>query len=212
MIVVIDHGRGNIFSLQQALRHLGADCQVSSDPSDVVRAERLILPGVGAFADTMRGLMSRGLDTAVKEAVARNVSLLGICVGCQVLLEEGREFGTHAGLGLIPGVVDRLPAPRPGDAAAIRIPNVGWRSITIVPSTPVLGALAASPSVYFVHSFAPRPTRAEHIGATLEVNGQIIAVGVRRGNIFGVQFHPEKSGPAGLGMLEAFIRFEPSQT
>lgn len=206
MIVIIDHGRGNIFSLRQALQQLGVDCEVSADPHDVLKARKLILPGVGAFADTMQGIKTRGLDTAIKEAARRGVPLLGICVGCQVLLDEGREFGAHEGLGLIPGIVDRLPEPRHGDPAAVRIPNVGWRSIVVDPARPVLGSLASDPSVYFVHSFSPRPTDAAHIGASLAINGQKVAVAVHRGSIFGVQFHPEKSGPAGLRMLDAFLR------
>ncbi len=205
MITVVDYGRGNLFSLGQALRHLGFAHTVSSDPADLDRADRILFPGVGAFGDAMEGLRARGLVEALRAAAERGVPILGICVGCQLLLGRGEEFGSHEGLGLIPGTVARLPGPREGDPAAIRIPNVGWRRLHVRPGAPVLGALGPDDMMYFVHSFAPRPDDPSHVSATIPVNGEDVPVAVRRGNIVGVQFHPEKSGPAGLKLLSQFL-------
>lgn len=205
MIAVVDYGRGNLFSLGQALRHLGVAHTVSSDPADLDRAERIIFPGVGAFGDAMEGLRARGLVTPLRAAAERGVPILGICVGCQLLLSRGEEFGLHEGLDLIPGTVSRLPDPWAGDPAAIRIPNVGWRRLDVHPGAPVLGALGPDDMMYFVHSYAPRPDDSAHVSATLRVNGERVPVAVRRGNIVGVQFHPEKSGPAGLRLLGRFV-------
>lgn len=205
MITVVDYGRGNLFSLGQALRHLGVEYTFSSEPADLGRAERIIFPGVGAFGDAMDGLRARGLIEPLRAAAERGVPILGICVGCQLLFSRGEEFGTHEGLGLIPGKVSRLPGPRDGDPAAIRIPNVGWRRIHVRPGATVLGALGPHDMLYFVHSFAPQPDDPAHVSATIPVNGEDVPVAVRRGNIVGLQFHPEKSGPAGLKLLSQFL-------
>jgi glutamine amidotransferase len=205
VIVVVDYGRGNLFSLGQALRHLGAAHTVSSDPAEVVAAERIVLPGVGAFGDAMKGLAERGLVEPLKHVATRGTPFLGICVGCQVLLSAGEEFGRHDGLGIIPGTVARLPAPREGDPAAIRIPNVGWRHLDVRPGAPVLGALNGADLVYFVHSYAPMADDPANVAATIRVNGADIPVAVHRGNVVGVQFHPEKSGVVGLKLLRRFL-------
>lgn len=206
MILVVDYGRGNLFSIGQAMRHLGAAYQVSGDLSLLERADRIIFPGVGAFGDAMQGLRERGLIEPLKDAVARGTPLLGICVGCQLLLSRGEEFGLHDGLDLIPGTVARLPGPRPDDKAAIRIPNVGWRRLQVRPGAALLDALGEDDLMYFVHSYAPMVDRPEHIAATIRVNGADVPVAVQRANIFGVQFHPEKSGPAGLRVLDGFLK------
>jgi glutamine amidotransferase len=212
MILVLDYGRGNLFSLGEALRHVGADFEVSGDPARVAAAERIVFPGVGAFGDAMEGLRQRGLVGPLKEAAARGVPILGICVGCQLLLSRGEEFGAHEGLDLIPGTVARLPAPQPGDPEAIRIPNVGWRRLAVRPGAPVLGDLPDGVMMYFVHSYAPMADDPAHVAATIAVNGREIPVAVHRQNIVGVQFHPEKSGPAGLHLLRRFLAFAPAAT
>lgn len=205
MIVVIDYGRGNLFSLGQALRHLGVDYMISGRPRDIENAERIIFPGVGAFGDAMQGLRDRALVAPLLATVAAGTPILGICVGCQLLLSCGEEFGLHEGLGLIPGKVSRLAGPRANDPAAIRIPNVGWRPLTVHRGTPALDALAPGEMMYFVHSYAPHPDDPAHVAATIVVNGEDVPVAVRRGNVIGVQFHPEKSGRAGLAFLAGFL-------
>ena len=169
MVVVVDYGRGNLFSIGQALRHLDAEFEVTAAPERVAQADRIILPGVGAFSDAMKGLDERGLTVPVKTAAAAGAPILGICVGCQMLLSRSEEFGDHAGLDLIPGTVARLPEPRVNDAAAIRIPNVGWRPLTVSAATPMLGGIVAGDMMYFVHSYAPdgaglRRCRRDHLG------------------------------------------------
>jgi len=205
MIVVVDYGRGNLFSLGQALRHLGVQYRISDKPQDLLSADRIIFPGVGAFGDAMQGLRERGLVDPLLAAAATGTPVLGICVGCQLLLSRGEEFGDHKGLDLIPGKVSRLPGPVAGDPAAIRIPNVGWRALNVRPGVAALGGLSTGQMMYFVHSYAPRPSNSAHVLATMAVNGEDIPVIIGRDNVIGFQFHPEKSGPAGLALLKAFL-------
>ena len=205
MITIVDYGRGNLFSLGQALRHLGAAFTVSDDPDRVAAAERIILPGVGAFGDAARGLAARGLAEAVTAAGTAGTPILGICVGCQLLLSTGEEFGTHAGLDLIPGTVARLPEARADDPDPIRIPNVGWRRLETRADDPLLAALEPEDMVYFVHSYAPMVAEEADATAWLVINGARVSVAVRRDNVMGVQFHPEKSGPVGLRVLARFV-------
>jgi glutamine amidotransferase len=206
VIAIVDYGRGNVFSLGQALRQVGAEFELTSDPAKVRAAAKLILPGVGAFADCVRNLRERGLAEPVIAAARLGSPLLGICVGCQVLLDQGEEFGVHAGLGLIQGVVRRLPEPRDDDAEAIRIPNVGWRTLSVARGSSLFSGLPPESMMYFVHSYAPEPASPDDVSASIVVNGQRAAAAVERGRVFGVQFHPEKSGPAGLALLAAFAR------
>ena len=205
MIAVVDYGRGNLFSLSRALEQVGAAYEVTSDPQRVRRADALVLPGVGAFGDAMRRLDERSLTGAIRQAAARGVPLLGICLGMQLLFDRGTEFGEHAGLGLIPGTVDRLPRPETG-APPMRIPNVGWRPLTPRRPHPLADTFGRGEMVYFVHSYVPYPEDPRDILATLPVNGIEAAVMVGRGTVVGCQFHPEKSGPAGLRLLAAFVR------
>ena len=205
MVVVVDYGRGNLFSIGQALRHLNAEFKVTATPERVAQADRIILPGVGAFSDAMKGLDERGLTAPLKAAAGAGAPMLGICVGCQMLLSRSEEFGDHAGLDLIPGTVARLPEPRANDAAAIRIPNVGWRPLTVSAATPVLGGVDADGMMYFVHSYAPMVRDSGDVAATISVNGRDVPAVVAAGNIVGVQFHPERSGPLGLDLLRRFL-------
>lgn len=206
MIVVVDYGRGNLFSLGQALRHLDAEYVVSDKPENLAKAERIVFPGVGAFGDAMHGLRERGLVEPLRAAVNAGTPILGICVGCQLLLSKGEEFGQHPGLDLIAGTVARLPEPRPGDAEAVRIPNVGWRKLDIRQGAAVLGEMTEDDWMYFVHSYAPMVADTADVAATIRVNGAHIPVAIARDNIVGVQFHPEKSGPAGLRLLDRFLK------
>lgn len=208
MLVVVDYGRGNLFSLGQALRHLGIEYVLSDKPVDLRAADRIVLPGVGAFGDAMQGLRDRNLVEALVAAAKAGTPLLGICVGCQLLLSRGEEFGDYEGLDLIPGTVRRLPSPRPGFRADIRIPNVGWRPLDMRAATSASASLMSGEMMYFVHSYAPRPLNSEHVVATIAVNGEDVPVIIRRGNVAGVQFHPEKSGPAGLAFLKGLLEMK----
>ena len=205
MIVVVDYGRGNIFSLGQALKSLDVDHVTSDRPDDLATASRIVFPGVGAFADAMQGLRERGLVEPLRAAVHGGTPILGICVGCQLLLTHGEEFGAHEGLGLIPGTVARLPEPRQGDLDMVRIPNVGWRQLDVRPEAPMFGSVRKDEWMYFVHSFAPMVDDPADIAATIGVNGSDIPAAIARGHVVGVQFHPEKSGPAGLRLLARFV-------
>jgi len=140
----------------------------------------------------------------LREVARRGTPLLGICLGMQMLVDRSEEFGPHEGLGLIPGTVKRLPEGDE-DSNAVRIPNVGWRPLRPVPGDPFLGDLATGAMMYFVHSYAPVVEDAAHVAATIEVNGVDVAAVIRRGNVVGCQFHPEKSGPAGLDLLRRFL-------
>lgn len=208
MIVVADYGRGNLFSLGQALRQLGADPVISDDADALARADQIIFPGVGAFGDAMEGLRQRALIEPLRAAARSGTPILGICVGCQLLLTRGEEFGRHDGLDLIPGTVARLPEPRAGDPDAARIPNVGWRPLDVRGVSPVISSVRPDDWMYFVHSYAPMVDDENDIAATTRINGADIPVAIARDNIVGVQFHPEKSGPAGLRLLARFLEAE----
>jgi len=204
--VVVDHGRANLFSLRQALLHLGISHEASADPTSVESATRLFLPGVGAFGDVMNAIRRRGLIGPIRNAIERRVPLLGICVGMQILADSGEEFGQHAGLGIWGGVVRRLPESRTGDCS-MRIPNVGWRQLH--PRNGKFSNLRTGDMAYFVHSYALSPINFENVEATFQFNGVAFPAIVRRGNVVGFQFHPEKSGPVGLSLIERFMAFTP---
>ncbi|MFD2235483.1 imidazole glycerol phosphate synthase subunit HisH [Phaeospirillum tilakii] len=202
--VVVDYGRGNLFSLSQALRVLGASHEISSDPTRIAAAERVVLPGVGAFGDGMAALTDAGLVAPLREIARRGTPMLGICLGMQLLAGRGLEFGDHLGLGIIPGIVERLP-DLPGDDA-MRIPNVGWREISPMSGgTDLFATLPPKPMMYFVHSYAMAPTDPACIAATIPFNGRDVCVSVRVGNVVGYQFHPEKSGAQGLELIRNFL-------
>lgn len=207
-VVVIDYGLGNIFSLSQALRNIEAPFELSGDPARIAMSDRLILPGVGAFADAAAGLRSRNLIDAILTAASRRAIILGICVGCQLLMSRSEEFGVHDGLGLIEGDVLRLPAATDDAETQMRIPNVGWRRVTPTASQNDLFPDAPESMFYFVHSYAPFPKREDHVAAAVMMNGQRIPVAVRAGQILGVQFHPEKSGARGLALLRRFVEID----
>jgi glutamine amidotransferase len=192
-VTVVDLGVGNIPNVVRAFRRLGAEVTLTAFPEEVARGKVLVLPGVGAAPPAVRALEERGLAGALGEAVAQGGWVLGICLGHQLLFEELREFGQHRGLGLVPGVV----APMPTD----RLPHMGWARVEAV--QPGFSSLDGR-WFYFVHSFAGTP-RKEHLLATAEHQGHRFCAAVRRGRVVGVQFHPEKSGPAGAAFLREFL-------
>lgn len=204
MITIIDYGRGNMFSVGQALRHLGAEFAVATDPEGIARATRLILPGVGAFGDAMAALDGRNLIGPTKAAAARGVPVLGICLGMQLLADAGEEFGNHRGLGLIPGIVRRLPdgAGRPDRC---RIPNVGWRTVRSTGADAGLAGAIDGRMFYFNHSYGFEAADPHTVKATTSINGADVAAVVARNGVTGFQFHPEKSGASGLALLHAFL-------
>jgi len=203
-VIVVDYGIGNIHSVVKALRSFGADVTVSSSPDDVGRADRLVLPGVGAFADGMNGLAIRGLIEPVQRFASTGRPLVGICLGMQLLLSESEEFGSHQGLDLIPGRVVQIAAG-PG----IKVPHTGWNRIDPVAergwSGSLLEEVKPGTMFYFVHSFTAVPTHDTNRLADTMYGTNRIAAAIRHDNITGFQFHPEKSGPDGLTIVRRLL-------
>lgn len=198
MTVILDYGVGNLFSLESSLAAIGEESVVTKDPEAVLRAERIILPGVGAFRDAMEKLKSSGLIGALRKASSRGVPILGICLGMQLLFDKSYEYGEHDGLGFIPGEVREIPR-----SEGIKIPHMGWNSLLFGESKhPLFRYLEEGDYVYFVHSYAAVKCEKSVIART-EYGGEVTAA-VARGNILGCQFHPEKSGKIGLDILKAF--------
>jgi imidazole glycerol-phosphate synthase subunit HisH len=212
LVAVIDYGSGNLRSaakaFERAARDSGADdrIEVTGDPATVARADRIVLPGVGAFADCRRGLADiSGMEQALAEAVReKGRPFLGICVGMQLLATCGREFETVAGLGWIAGEVAAL---HPNDPS-LKIPHMGWNELRPARPHPLLAGLEPGTHAYFVHSFGFFPARAEDVLATVEYGGAVVA-SLARDNIAGVQFHPEKSQGAGLRVIANFLGWRP---
>jgi glutamine amidotransferase len=207
-IAVIDYGIGNVFSVCNALSHIGADPELTRDVSRIMQADRVILPGVGAFGRAMDALREFGLDAVLQDYVQTGKPLLGICIGMQVLMDRSSEFGDHAGLGLIPGDVDLIPQVSP-QGENLRVPHIAWQPLHPSGSgwsASALEGIDAKASFYFVHSFHARPTNAEHVIATADYEGVSVTAAVRHDNVTGVQFHPERSGPAGLDLLARFAK------
>lgn len=196
--VIIDYGMGNLRSVEKALTSVGGLPQISGD-SDVVRSSaRLILPGVGAFGDAMENLRQSGLDQALREAVAAGKPLLGLCLGLELLFSESEEFGRHEGLGLIPGQVKRFRHPN------LRVPHVGWNQIESLQSDPLLRNLMEGTYFYFVHSYYVEPDHTADALAWTNYGHRFCSI-AKRGNVWGAQFHPEKSQEAGKQLLRNFL-------
>jgi glutamine amidotransferase len=200
MIVIIDYGMGNLRSVQKAIEAVGARAEISSDPDRVRRASKVILPGVGAFADAIAELRRTGLDQAFCESVQQGKPCLGVCLGLQLLFEKSEEDGDHSGLGLLPGKVVRFTA-RPG----LKIPHMGWNTLTTVKPLSLLAGLPPSPAVYFVHSYHAAPDVSDHVAAVSDYPDPFPAI-VARDNLVACQFHPEKSQAVGLAMYANFTR------
>lgn len=206
-VVVADYGSGNIFTVSRALEFCGATVHLSSDPAEIRNAERLVVPGVGAFEHVMHALRERGFDDAIRGFAETARPFLGICVGMQMMLDYSEEFGCHKGFGFIPGKVTAIPTVG-GDGRPHPVPHVGWSAIhpggCSWEGTP-LAATAPGTDFYFVHSFTAAPDNASNILAEGDYDGQPIVAAVMRDNMVGFQFHPEKSGPSGLAVLENFV-------
>ncbi len=199
-VVVVDYGVGNVASVRRGFERLGAEVLLTGDAEKVAAADRVVLPGVGAFAPAMESLVKSGLDAALKAAAARGGRLLGLCLGYQLLFEESEEFGTTRGLGLLKGRVVGFPA-------GTRTPHVGWNRIVPAPRPEpalVLAGLPPESWVYFVHSFRPEGAEAADVAATTDYGGPFPSV-AEKGNVWGCQFHPEKSSETGRQILRNFL-------
>lgn len=200
MTAIVDYGVGNLFSLQSSLKMTGEDAVVTGDAEVLRAAERVILPGVGAFGDAIAKLRATGLDGAVVNEARRGKPILGVCLGMQLLFERSFEYGEHAGLGLIPGEVRDMTPLVP---AGLKIPHIGWNALELKQSGhPLLKYVKPGDFVYFVHSFCALDCE-DHTLATAEYGLPVTAVAARE-NVLGCQFHPEKSGAVGLSILRAF--------
>ena len=200
MIALMDYGVGNLRSVEKAFEHLGHAIKVTSDPDVIASADKVILPGVGAFGAAEKTLRERGLEQVALDAAHSGKPFLGICVGMQLLFDASEEMGEHPGLGLIAGRVKRFP-----DAPGIKIPQIGWNALTFPKESPLLADLEPGAMVYFVHSYYCAPKDQAIIAAHTEFTLNYCSA-IAVGNIFGVQFHPEKSGKVGLQILDNFAR------
>ena len=198
MTAIVDYGVGNLFSLQSSLRFLGLEAEVTCAAERLRAAERIILPGVGAFGDARAKLDATGLVPVLLEE-AEQKPLLGICLGMQLLFDRSFEYGEHPGLGLVPGEVAFLGE----DGGAVKVPHMGWNRLEIVRDDPLFKYFQNGAYVYYVHSFYARNCRESTLG-TSRYGNLAVTGAVRRGNVWGTQFHPEKSGDAGLRLLRAF--------
>ena len=199
MIAIIDYGVGNLFSLRSSLRKIGADTVVTADPAVLAKADKLILPGVGAFADAAQKLRDSGLDEVIRTEAAAGKPIMGICLGMQMLFEKSFEYGEHTGLGLLKGSVVPMEGVIPGN---LKIPHIGWNALHFRRESKLFKYIKEGDCVYFVHSFYASDCE-DSVIATAEY-GAALTAAVEKGNIMGCQFHPEKSGDVGLNILRAF--------
>ncbi|MBQ6336500.1 MAG: imidazole glycerol phosphate synthase subunit HisH [Ruminococcus sp.] len=198
MVAIIDYGVGNLFSLQSSFKAIGEEAVVTADPEVIAKADRLILPGVGAFEDAARKLRESGMAEVVKREAKNGKPIMGICLGMQMLLDKSYEYGEHEGLGLIHGSV--RPIADVIDPS-LKIPHIGWNRLIVKKQSPLFKYLKDGDCVYFVHSYYA--AECDDVTAVAEYSAELTA-SVERGNVYGCQFHPEKSGDVGLKILKAF--------
>lgn len=203
MIAIIDYGMGNLHSVSKAIEKLGYEAVVTSDAATIMQADGAVLPGVGAFGDAMANLRRTGLDETVRAYAATGKPLLGICLGMQLLFAESEEHGRHQGLNLLPGRVVRLEG-------AFKVPHMGWNELAYLQESPLFQGLEPG-YVYFVHSYHALPDRREDLLAATDYEQPVTAI-VGRGSLFGMQFHPEKSGELGMALLARFLKLTSSGT
>lgn len=206
MIAVIDYGVGNLFSLTASLKFLGAETIVTNKREDIIAADRIILPGVGAFEDAIAKLRATGLVDTIIEETRKGKPLLGICLGMQLLFEKSYEYGEHEGLGLIKGQIASIEAdlPEKPSGEKLKVPHIGWNSLKLKENEPLFKYIKDGDYVYYVHSFYGKNCLENTIASSnydIEITGA-----VRSGNVYGTQFHPEKSGDVGLNILRAFMQ------
>jgi glutamine amidotransferase len=195
-IAILDYGMGNLRSVEKALEHVGAEASITAEPGEVRAADGVILPGVGAFPRAMERVRERGLDELVEERRAAGVPILGICLGLQLLFDSTTELGGAEGLGLIAGPVSAL------DAEGLKVPHIGWSPVRWERESRLVEGIESETPFYFVHSFVPAPAAEDLLGTA--AHGSRFACAAQRDNVYGVQFHPEKSSAAGLRLLSNF--------
>ena len=204
MIAVIDYGVGNLFSLTASLKYLGAETVVTNRSEDIEKADRIILPGVGAFEDAAAKLRATGLVDTIMRETAAGKPLLGICLGMQLLFEESHEYGVHKGLGLIKGTVASIDEDlKKQGITDLKVPHIGWNALDFKEDEPLFKYMKQGDCVYYVHSFYGRDCEESTIATS--TYGIKITGAVRNGSVYGTQFHPEKSGDVGLNILRAFM-------
>lgn len=209
-VTLLDYGMCNMLNVARAFERAGADLKVTEDPRDAAQAERLVVPGVGAFADSMVEVTRRGHGDAIRAFAETGRPLLGICVGMQILFEGSEEFGDSPGLGIIAGRVMAVPA-HTNAGVPQRVPHIGWNELLIPPSrntwdgTIMQSHVSKTPAVYFVHSFVPHPADPKDRLADFDYGGHRLCAAIKRDNITATQFHPERSGDVGLALLGSFI-------
>lgn len=210
-VAIVDYGVGNLLSACRAFERCGAEVALTGEPARIAMADRLVLPGVGAFASCMGALEDHGLIEPVRQFAASGRPMIGICVGMQMLFDASEEFGDTNGLGLMPGRVKLIPDTEV-DGEPQKIPHIGWAALTTPADAPetnwsdtILKDLSPGAEAYFVHSYTAWPDDPSHRLADVSYGGRRISAAVRKDNLFGTQFHPEKSGPRGLAILQAFL-------
>ncbi|MCR5451592.1 MAG: imidazole glycerol phosphate synthase subunit HisH [Lachnospiraceae bacterium] len=199
MVSIIDYDAGNTFSVEKAVLHLERECRITRDRDEILSADHVILPGVGCFADCMEHLKQFGLDKVIREVVSKNIPLLGICLGLQLMFESSEESPGVEGLGLLPGKVCKIP-----DDPEHKVPQIGWNSITFPKESRLFSGIDEGSYVYFVHSYYLKASDESDVAAVCDYGVNIHAA-VERGNVFATQFHPEKSGEVGLAILSNFL-------
>jgi glutamine amidotransferase len=202
MLTIVDYNAGNLRSVKRACDKVGLQSQLTQDPDVVVRASKIIFPGVGAAKSAMDTVHRTGLDQALKAAAKKGTPILGICVGAQIMLDRSEE-GDVPALGVIPGVTRRFKLADP----TLKIPHIGWNQVRVTQPHPLLAGLRDSDEVYFVHSYYLDPSSRDNVYATTDYGGDFCCA-IGRDNLFATQFHPEKSGPVGLALLQRFSQWE----
>jgi imidazole glycerol-phosphate synthase subunit HisH len=197
VIAIVDYGMGNRRSVEKALEHVGADPRLTADHATIRAADGIVVPGVGAFPEAMRRFRATGLDELIADRVQAGVPVLGLCLGMQLLFDASDEHEGAAGLGLLPGRVRALNAPR--------VPHIGWNLVTFERASPLTEGLGEAAAFYHVHSLAPEPTNADDVVGRGEYGERFVSI-VERDNVMGVQFHPEKSSRDGLALLRNFAK------
>jgi glutamine amidotransferase len=198
-VAILDYGMGNLRSVEKAFEHVGVRADVTSDHERIRAADGVVLPGVGAFPKAMERIRQLRLDEAIRERAEAGVPVLGICLGLQLLFDSSTEMGGDSGLGLVPGAVDRL------DTGGLKLPQIGWNEVEWRRGSALTEGLPERCAMYHVHTYAPRPEDPDDVLGTARY-GEEFVTAVERGNVQGVQFHPEKSGPHGLALLAGFAR------